>query len=84
MKYYKLWERAQEPQLPFQGLRLEEDMPSFEKCFETNVEVYTLDENSVAKIEYSSLGKFSSTMLLNLSGTHLSYIHDFDLYSKKY
>ena len=83
-KYYKRWERVQEPQLPFQGIRLEEDMSSFEKLFETNVEVFTLDENGIAKNEYSSLAKFPSTMYLNLSGTHLSYIHNFELYSKKY
>lgn len=63
---------------------MEEDMPAFEKCFGVNVEVFSLDEEGVAKSVYSSLVHHPITMHVNLHGNHLSYIHRFDLYSKKY
>ncbi|MCG8113637.1 MAG: hypothetical protein N0E59_23035, partial [Candidatus Thiodiazotropha taylori] len=67
MKNYERWLRAREPKEPFQGLMLEVDMPIFESCFEVNVEVFSLDENGVAKVVYNSLGLFPTTMYLNLS-----------------
>ncbi|MCG8032144.1 MAG: hypothetical protein JAZ03_08205 [Candidatus Thiodiazotropha taylori] len=84
MKNYERWLRAREPKEPFQGLMLEVDMPIFESCFEVNVEVFSLDENGVAKVVYNSLGLFPTTMYLNLSNKHLSYIHKFKQFCKKY
>ena len=85
LQYYQRWERTQEPILPFQGLQLEEDMPNFEKCFKTNVEAFSLGEDGVAQIVYTSLGQYpGKTMQLNISGNHFSFIRDFELYSKKY
>ena len=52
---FKRWKVARDPKLPFQGLMLEEDMPAFEKCFETNVEVFSLDEDEIAQVVYSSM-----------------------------
>ena len=83
-KNYERWVREREPKLPFQGLMVKEDLPAFEDCFGVNVEVFSLDEEGLAKAVYSSLGRHPTTMRLNLSGNHLSYIHKFDLYSKKY
>ena len=83
-KNFERWERAREPKHPFQGLMLQEDMPAFEKCFEVNVEVFSLEEDGIAKVVYSSLGIHPTTMHSNLSGKHVSYIHNFDLFSKKY
>ena len=83
-KNFERWERAREPKQAFQGLMLQEDMPAFEKCFEVNVEVFSLEVDGIAKVVYSSLGIHPTTMHLNLSGKHLSYIHNFDLFSKKY
>ena len=83
-KNFERWELTQESKSPFQGIMLQTDMPRFEQCFEVNVEVFSLDEDGIAQVVYTSMGKYETTMFLNLSGQHLSYIHNFQLYTKQY
>ena len=58
-------------------------MPAFENVL-ASTSKSSSDEEGVAKSVYSSLGHHPTTMHVNLHGNHLSYIHRFDLYSKKY
>ena len=57
-------------------------LPKFEECFEVNVSAYSLDEDREASCVFRSLGKFPSTMYLNVHENHLSYITKFDSYAR--
>ena len=49
-----------------------------------NVEIFSLDAEGIAQSEYRSLGLNKTTMHLNVSDNHLSFIHRFDLYARQY
>lgn len=67
----------------FPGITLNEII-YFEKCFKTNVNVFSLNESQSAQSIYKSSCKFSDTMHLNLYEHHLSYISNFNSYAQKF
>ena len=83
-QYFSQWKKFKGLDRPFQGLMLHQDMPDFESCFHLNVEVYSIDKEGTAGVEYRSMGAYDDTMYLNLSDNHLSFIHNFKLYARKY
>lgn len=64
----------------FPGITLNQ-IVYFEKCFEINVNVCSLQEDGTAQVIYKSKCKFSDTIYLNLFDHHLSYITKFDTFN---
>ena len=56
----------------------------FERCFETNVNVFRLQEDQSALPVYKSQCHFKDTIHLNLFDKHLSYISNINAYTQKY
>ena len=74
----------------FDGITLEE-LPDLEKLFELNIYVYRLVEcedngktDIVAQLIERSHRTYTSSIYLNLYGSHFSYIKNLDMYSKSY
>ena len=67
----------------FDGLQLK-DLPSFEQCFQVNVNVFEMNENREACPLFKSSERYPKTMYVNHFNNHLSYIQDFENYAKKY
>jgi hypothetical protein len=67
----------------FKGVSLQ-DISKVEKCFEININIFSLLEDFSCISIYRSPKQFSSTMNLNLFENHVSYIRDMQLYSKKF
>ena len=67
----------------FKGIELSQ-LAYFEKCFETNVNVFRLQEDQSALPVYKSHCHFKHTMHLNLFDKHLSYISNLNAYTQKY
>ena len=61
-----------------------EDLPDFEKQFQVNVNIYSINEDYVAFPIYKSMGQYPDTMYLNLFENHLSYITNVAVYCKKW
>lgn len=66
----------------FPGITLDQ-LVYFEKCFEINVNLFSLQEDGSAQVIYKSKCKYSNDIYLNLFEHHLSYITKFDTYAKK-
>ncbi|XP_033729711.1 uncharacterized protein LOC117318893 [Pecten maximus] len=60
------------------------EMDDFEKCFETNINIYTLDKDGTATPVRRTMSRYGNTMYVNLFGHHLSYISNAKAYAKKY
>ena len=58
-------------------------MPDFEKCFETNVNIFSLKEDGTVIPVFKSIKRFDDTMNLNLFENHLSYVKNFKSIFKK-
>ncbi|MCK5921339.1 MAG: hypothetical protein KAG66_10385 [Methylococcales bacterium] len=69
--------------IQYKGLPLHQ-MAYFERCFQTNVNVYHLRENGVALTIYKSRCHFDDTMHVNQFDHHLSYISNLSAYTQKY
>lgn len=67
----------------FPGITLDQ-LVYFEKCFEINVNLFSLQEDGSAQVIYKSKCKYSNDIYLNLFELHLSYITKFDTYAKKF
>jgi hypothetical protein len=67
----------------FPGLPLHQ-MAYFERCFQTNVNVYHLRSDGVALTVYKSRCHFDDTMHVNQFDHHLSYISNLPAYTQKY
>lgn len=61
-----------------------EDFSNFESFFKVNMEVYSLEEDGLARSIYKSRGLQETTMYVNMYENHLSYIRDFSMYAQKY
>ena len=48
-----------------------DDMALFEACFETNVTMYSLQEDGTAELIFRSAGRYKETMYLNVYENHL-------------
>lgn len=67
----------------FPGITLDQ-LVYFEKCFEINVNLFSLQEDGSAQVIYKSKCKYSNDIYLNIFEHHLSYITKFDTYAKKF
>jgi hypothetical protein len=70
----------------FPGIQIPE-LFYFEKCFQVNVNVFSLNSDKTAHLIYRSTRNESVSgkyMMLNLNKNHLSYITNFSGYAKKY
>ena len=61
-----------------------EYMHDVEKCFNVNINVFSLTERDVAIPVYKSRANFPNTMNLNMYDNHLSFITNIQAYCKKY
>ena len=61
-----------------------EDLPTFEACFEININIFQLSQEDIVTPIFKSLSRFEDTMNLNLYQSHLSYIKRMDSYCQKY
>lgn len=68
---------------PFPGIDLS-DFPLFEKCFEINVNIFSLEPSGTTRSITTSLFRYSQTMNLNYYNGHLDYISKMTSYAKKY
>lgn len=67
----------------FEGLSFE-DFSNFESFFKLNMEMYSLEEDGLARSIYKSIGLQETMMYVNMYENHLSYIRDFSMYAQKY
>lgn len=67
----------------YQGLPLDQ-LAYFEKCFEVNVNLFSLREDEVVMTVYKSRCHHKDTMNLNMYEHHLSYITNLATYAKKF
>ena len=51
-----------------------EHLPDFERLFQVNVNIYSINEDYIAYPVYKSMGHYQDTMYLNLFENHLSYV----------
>ena len=63
-------------------------MPDLERCFETNINVFSLQPDKTVKSVFKSREQYKKsnkpdTMILNLYDNHLSYVTKFHSYAKK-
>ena len=70
-------------QREFEGVQLS-DLSDLEILFETNFNVYSLEENSQARLIVRSHRRFDSTLFLNLFENHFSLITDIKGYCKSF
>ena len=61
-----------------------EDLPDFERQFQINVNIYSINADYVAFPVYKSMGSYPDTMYLNLFENHLSYVSNVAAYCKKW
>ena len=61
-----------------------EYMHDVEKCFQISINVFSLEEDGTSKIMYKSQTRFSTTLNMNMHGSHLSFITNMQAYCKKY
>ena len=61
-----------------------EYMHDVEKCFNFNINVFSLTTKDVAIPVYKSRSRFPSTLNLNINDNHLSFIKNMQSYCKKY
>jgi hypothetical protein len=66
-----------------EGFELE-DLPDFERQFQVNVNIFSINEDYVAFPVYKSMGQYPDTMHLNLFENHLSYVSNVSAYCKKW
>ena len=71
-----------QPVQMFEGVTIDE-LHNVETLFEVNIIVYKLSDTS-AQLVRRSVGKYASTMHVNLHETHFSLIHDIGSYSHSY
>ncbi len=67
----------------FEGVQLSQ-LPYFEECFRLNVHVFDLQPLNIAVPVFKSTDRYEQTMYLNHYKNHLSYIQNFELYSKQF
>ena len=67
----------------FPGVDIE-NMCNIESCFNININIFSLNEDSTCENVYKSPGQFETTMNLNLYGNHVSYIKEMNLYCKQF
>ena len=61
------------------------NIPHVEQCFQTNINIFSLNKDKTCDGVYKSMGKFQDkTVYLNLYENHLSYIANFATYASKY
>ncbi len=61
------------------------DLPMFEDCFQTNVNVFSLTEDHTAHSEYVSRCRYpGKPMLVNLYENHFSFIKNEKKFCKRY
>jgi hypothetical protein len=60
------------------------DLPDFERLFQINVNIFSIDPDYIAFPVYKSMGQFPETMHLNLFENHLSYIKNISSYCQKW
>ena len=61
-----------------------EDLIHFEDCFQVNICVLELKPDDSAENKLTSVGKYESTMYVNVWQNHLCWISDIDQYCQKY
>ena len=66
----------------------DQKMPDLERCFEVNINVYSLQADKTVKPVFKSRELYkknnkSNTMILNFYDNHLSYVTRFRTYAKK-
>lgn len=67
----------------FRGLQLVH-VAYFERCFQTNVNIFRLEVDGTASSVYKSLCRYKDSMHLNMFGHHLSYISNLQAFTEKY
>ena len=71
------------PASDFDGVQLSE-LPEFERLFEINVNMYSLEEDGVVLSVFKSTERYDDTMVVNLYENHCSYVTNFSQYAKKF
>ena len=67
----------------FPGVMFEE-FPEIEECFETNINIFHLNEDLVANSLYRTAGRYGKTVNLNLYQNHLAYITKPNAFAQKF
>ncbi|KAJ8311825.1 hypothetical protein KUTeg_010638 [Tegillarca granosa] len=82
-QYYQDWRKFSKSNKEFCGVSFEE-FPEFERCFQINLEVYSLQESGVCISIYKSRGRQDTNLYINLYENHASYIKNFASFAKKF
>jgi hypothetical protein len=61
-----------------------EALPDFERLFQVNVNIFSINQHYVAVPVYKSLGQYPDSMYLNLFENHLSYVSKVHAYCSKW